>query len=52
MSQPLDYKELLKKYMSEVIDWEGVSFINYVGAVDYSAEELDELRRIESEIEK
>jgi len=52
MSQPLDYKELLKKYMSTVIGCEGYSFTG-VSDERYSGNVLtDQERRALKDIEK
>lgn len=54
MSQPLDYKELLKKYMSVVIGKEGYDFTTRedaeYAAVKLSQQELDELKAISKEL--
>jgi hypothetical protein len=49
----IDYKDLLKKYISHVRECEGVSFINGYGVSDisFSKEELEELKRIEAQID-
>lgn len=46
----MDYKELLKKYILHVKDWEGISFIEYAGP--FSAEELWELTVLAKETGK
>lgn len=54
MSQPLDYKELLKKYMSVVIGQEGYDFTEFTdamyGGTEYTQEERDELKRISKDL--
>jgi len=54
MSQPLDYKELLKKYMSLVIGQEGYDYTSRsdaeYAAVQLSREELLELKSISTEL--
>lgn len=54
MSQPLDYKELLKKYMRLVQDKEGWSFLAdaSIGADqwDFSQEEFDYLEKLANEV--
>ena len=51
----IDYKELLKKYMREVIDCEGVSFIGGARSkkviASFSEAETAELLRMEKEID-
>jgi hypothetical protein len=44
----IDYAELLKKYMTGVMEAEGVAFVGFVG--DITDEERAELRRLEKEI--
>lgn len=51
----MDHRELLKKYMEHVLEYEGTTFVDVLkgygfGAdVEFSAEEIEELERIEDE---
>ena len=49
-----DARELLKKYMQLVLDEESITFLNripsYVSEVEFDQDEIEELRKIESEI--
>lgn len=50
----MDYRELLKKYARHVIEYEGVSFLEphrLSFGVDFTPEELTELRQIETELD-
>lgn len=53
----MDHRELLKKYIEHVSEYEGVSFLadhtrsSYDGMPVFTDEEWDELKKIESEIE-
>lgn len=50
----MDYKELLKKYMQHVGEYEGATFVNCLNDfhcdVEFTEEEVAELERIENEI--
>ncbi len=50
----VDYRKLLSKYLEHVNELEGVTFIHNTGEsnVDFSEEEIAELRIIDKEIEK
>lgn len=50
MSQPLDYKELLKKYM-EAVQRDGVRYVSELqGYSFFTKEELSCLKAIENEV--
>ena len=50
---PIDYKSLLERYMSIVVEneYDNYSFVNHVvrSSVPFTDEEKDEMRRIEKE---
>lgn len=48
----VDYKQLLEKYMKEVIYNESVSYVPRYPDKNFSREEINELGRIEAEIMK
>jgi len=45
----MDYRTLLKKYMSEILTQEGISYIEFP-ATEFTPEETLELTRIQDEI--
>ena len=49
---PIDYKSLLERYMSIVVENEYYSFVNHAvhSSVPFTDEEKDEMRRIEKEV--
>ena len=47
----INYRILLKKYMSHVLDCDGTTFIEYVGHEGHlKPRDLEELKRIKTEI--
>lgn len=50
MTQPLDYKDLLKKYMQLVYDSEAVTFVGYTVGYDFTEDELSHLKSIAKEL--
>lgn len=51
----MDYKTLLEKYVSHVLQMEGATFIGWLNSgrlseVEFTAEEAEELRRIGTEL--
>lgn len=47
----MDYKELLKKYMNHVGEYEGYSFIPNSPYGNVTAEDIEELKKIEKQID-
>lgn len=53
MNEPIDYRALLVRYMAQVIDCEGTSFINGMAYIfKLTDEELIILDKIEAEARK
>ncbi len=46
----MNHRELLKKYMKLIMDWESVSFLDHASELDFTEEELEELKEIEKEV--
>lgn len=52
----MDYRELLKRYMSHVLENEGITYVEdhmvntHTDAVQFTDEELAELKKIEDEV--
>jgi hypothetical protein len=49
-SKSLEYRELLKKYMSGIMAIEGTPFIESIKDFEFTKQEIEELKRIEEEI--
>ena len=52
--QNIDYKQLLIKYIANVIDCEGVDFVGSIHAynIDFTKEEISELQKLSTEADK
>ena len=49
----IDYRDLLRRYMDHVFCYEGTMFLGYLShGNDFSDEEIAELEKLGSEIEK
>ena len=46
----MDYRELLKKYMALVIEWDGDDYLRYIHD-EFSDDEKTELKKISHELE-
>lgn len=46
----IDYRELLKKYMRHILNWEGITFTDMMDGSEISIDDQDELKRIAREV--
>jgi hypothetical protein len=46
----IDYRDLLKKYMRHVLNWEGITFTDLMDGSSISLEEQAELKLIAREV--
>lgn len=44
IDRPLDWQELLVKYMNHVVDCEGDDFLNHTSEIEFDAEEIKALK--------